>query len=132
MQFGYLQFIEPFAKDSINMKVAMKNLRIVVCVLTSLCGVLYGAEIDDIMVVDEAPPIERVEIVPERPSDTDVWISGHWKWENPHWVWVDGFWTAPPSLHVHWENGYWVFRDNHWQWTPGRWVINEGKAYPVS
>jgi hypothetical protein len=36
-----------------------------------------------------------VEVVPPRPTDTAVWIDGHWIWRGRYWVWKRGGWVDP-------------------------------------
>jgi YXWGXW repeat-containing protein len=47
----------------------------------------------DVVVVDEAPPPPRVEVVTVVPYRGAVWMPGHWSSHGRHrWVWVPGHW----------------------------------------
>jgi hypothetical protein len=41
------------------------------------------------------PPPARVETVPPRAKDGDVWIDGQWDWDGKVWEWLEGSWTPP-------------------------------------
>ncbi len=43
------------------------------------------------------PPPARVETVPPRKKDGDVWIDGQWDWDGKAWKWLEGSWTTPPA-----------------------------------
>jgi hypothetical protein len=44
------------------------------------------------------PPPARVEIVPDRPKNSDaVWIDGEWDWTGARWAWQYGRWVVPPQ-----------------------------------
>jgi hypothetical protein len=64
------------------------------------------------------PPREEVRIAP--PSQTHVWVPGHWTWNNA-WVWTPGHWETPPERTVTWVPGEWVQRGNELVWRPGYW-----------
>jgi hypothetical protein len=74
------------------------------------------------IIVRQAPPLppprEEVRIAP--PSQTHVWIPGHWTWNN-QWVWSPGRWETPPERTVTWVPGEWVQRGSELVWRPGHW-----------
>jgi len=43
------------------------------------------------------PPPARVETVPPRPKDGEVWVDGQWDWDGKAWKWLEGSWTPPPA-----------------------------------
>jgi WXXGXW repeat (2 copies) len=72
-----------------------------------------------------APPPDRVETQPARPSATHVWIAGHWKWEAGAYAWIPGHWAPPPAPGYLWipdkwvqHGGIWYFREGHWKPAP--------------
>ena len=43
------------------------------------------------------PPPGRVETVPHKEKDDQVWIDGQWDWDGKAWAWNAGSWTVPPA-----------------------------------
>src|SRR5436190_21712750 len=54
------------------------------------------------IVVKQAPPAIRVEVVSARPSAKHVWVPGFWTWETSAYVWVPGEWMLPPEPAAVW------------------------------
>ena len=50
-----------------------------------------------LVVVDSPPPPPRVETVPDRPTQTAVWIDGEWSWRGTRWAWMPGRWVEVPA-----------------------------------
>jgi len=48
------------------------------------------------VVVPYPAPPARVEVVPERPGEKEVWVDGQWIWSVRRWVWQRGGWQVPP------------------------------------
>jgi hypothetical protein len=42
------------------------------------------------------PPPARVETVPPKAKELDVWIDGQWDWTGRVWKWTAGYWMTPP------------------------------------
>jgi hypothetical protein len=47
--------------------------------------------------VTMAPPPARVEMVPDLPSSTAVWVDGEWVWRRSRWAWLPGRWVEQPA-----------------------------------
>lgn len=61
---------------------------------------------DTEVIIRQAPPVERVEVIPaERPGF--VWDRGHWKWERGAYAWVPGHWQEV-MRNARWEPGHWL------------------------
>jgi len=58
------------------------------------------------VVVTEAPPAPRTEVVPVAPSSADVWVGGYWLNRQGGVAWIPGHWDRTSA---------------GWVWTPGRW-----------
>ena len=56
-----------------------------------------GSHSDHPVPVPYAPPVARVETIPARPSDTALWVDGHWEWEGWSYSWVAGSWQELPQ-----------------------------------
>ncbi|MDO8544551.1 MAG: hypothetical protein Q7S40_29265 [Opitutaceae bacterium] len=54
------------------------------------------------VVVTQAPPPLRVEVMSARPSATHVWIAGFWTWEASRYLWTPSVWTLPPEPAAVW------------------------------
>jgi hypothetical protein len=84
----------------------------------AMCAGSAWAEI----VVHEAPPHDRAEHRPGRPSGRHVWIGGYHRWDGHAYVWEPGRWDLPPREHAVWvaprwrhRHGDWVFIEGHWK-----------------
>jgi hypothetical protein len=51
---------------------------------------------DALIEVPYPPPPGRVEVVPPRNSEDEVWVDGQWDWNGKDWKWTDGAWVKPP------------------------------------
>jgi hypothetical protein len=71
------------------------------------------------VIVEEAPPAERVEVITASPGDGYFWIKGHWKWDG-RYIWESGHWELRPRPAAVWIAGHWEKR-HHWHWIPGHW-----------
>lgn len=72
------------------------------------------------VVVSQAPPPLRQEVMTMAPSPTHLWMPGYWTWNNG-WQWVSGHWELPPQQTTTWVPGQWVPQGPNWLWRPGRW-----------
>ena len=77
----------------------------------------------DHIVVMEAPPEPKREVVGVAPDESHVWVAGYWMRVDDRWVWVPGHWEARPRVGVAWVPGHWDRAANNrgWVWTPGHW-----------
>jgi hypothetical protein len=81
--------------------------------------------------VDQPPPPARVELLPERPDKTAVWVDGEWIWRRGLWAWMPGRWVAPPvdARYSPWE---FVRGDSGRLWyAQGVWRDAQGNALPA-
>jgi hypothetical protein len=51
-----------------------------------------GCTVEERTVVRERP-VERVEVVPARPSAEHVWVRGRWEMRGGEWIWIEGRWA---------------------------------------
>ncbi|MDQ2767468.1 MAG: YXWGXW repeat-containing protein [Gemmatimonadota bacterium] len=69
----------------------------------------------------EGPPVERTEVVIERPGPAYVWLRGHWGYSGGGYAWVPGRWERPDRPNRRWAEGRWA-RDRHgYFWVEGHW-----------
>src|SRR5256885_16853973 len=73
------------------------------------------------MVVVEAPPSPRHEVIGIAPSASHVWVQGYWSHRHGRWVWVPGHWELRPRATATWVPGHWDQTSRGWVWTPGHW-----------
>jgi hypothetical protein len=59
---------------------------------------------------------------PPRPSETHIWISGDWGWDNHSHVYVQkmGYWEKPRQGQTH-VDGHWQTTPNGKSWSKGHW-----------
>jgi hypothetical protein len=108
----------------------MKSNGFRVLMLAAACGVLAAGcmvvrerravPAGEVVVVDQAPPAERIEGRGRAPSPAHVWIGGHWAWRG-RWVWESGHWMLRPSTRAEWTPGHWDKDPRGSVWVPGRW-----------
>jgi hypothetical protein len=78
--------------------------------------------------VDQPPPPARVEIVPQRPAPSAVWVDGEWIWRRGRWAWLTGRWVLAPAGTTF---SAWVFvrgTDGKLWYAPGAWRDASGAA----
>jgi hypothetical protein len=73
------------------------------------------------VVVGEAAPASRVEVIPVAPSVNHVWVAGYWSWRGGSWVWVSGRHVLRPRVGVVWVAGHWARHPRGWVWVHGCW-----------
>lgn len=54
------------------------------------------------VIVVQAPPALRIEVISTRPSATHVWVTGYWVWESSAYMWAPGVWVLPPEPAAVW------------------------------
>jgi hypothetical protein len=72
------------------------------------------------VVVGQAPPAPREEVVVEAPSPRHVWVPGYWAWHDG-WFWEPGRWVLRPHPAAVWVPGRWDHRGRGWVWSSGHW-----------
>lgn len=72
------------------------------------------------VIVRDAPPPLRTEVVTVAPSPQQVWIPGYWTWRDD-WVWRAGYWESRPYPDARWVSGEWVATADGWFWKDGYW-----------
>src|ERR1700677_503377 len=75
------------------------------------------------VIVQSAPPHERVEVVPMAPGPGYAWIRGHWVWHREHWEWKGGYYERISQPGAVWISGQWVARGNGWVWVEGHYSV---------
>jgi len=73
------------------------------------------------VIVTEAPPAPRTEVIGVAPSTSHVWVPGYWSYQNGRWVWIKGHYEVRPRLNATWVPGHWDRTTRGWAWTPGHW-----------
>jgi hypothetical protein len=73
------------------------------------------------VVVTEAPPPARQEVVTSSPGAQYIWVAGYWVHADDRWVWIPGHWQIRPTGVTNWVPGHWDKNINGWIWTPGHW-----------
>jgi hypothetical protein len=72
-------------------------------------------------------------MIPERPSETAVWIDGEWRWRRRRWFWVYGRWVEPPEQGARFARAALRFdQTGQLFFAPGAWRTSDGKtlSYP--
>lgn len=70
-------------------------------------------------VVHVEPPPPRFERRPG-PRNGQVWVPGHWHWNQRTYVWRAGYWQASRRDFA-FAPGEWVRVDDGWRWREGNW-----------
>jgi len=78
------------------------------------------AQIHGVVVVRDAPPPLRAEVVPA-PRHGWVWAPGYWSWQGHRHVWHRGAWVRERPGFVYAPPG-WIERDGRWHFHEGRWA----------
>ncbi len=73
------------------------------------------------VVVEQAPPAPRLEVVPLSPGPRYVWVPGYWSYRYGHWYWVGGTWVMRPHATAVWVGGYWARHGRSYIWISGHW-----------
>src|SRR5436189_5400190 len=73
------------------------------------------------VVVTEAPPAPKREVITTSPSAAHVWVTGYWTYQHGRYVWMPGRWEMRPRSGASWVPGHWDHTSRGWAWTPGHW-----------
>ena len=73
------------------------------------------------IIVTQAPPEPRREIVGVAPSVEHTWVGGYWTHTHGRWVWTPGHWERTPRVGAAWVPGYWQRTTSGWVWRSGHW-----------
>ena len=73
------------------------------------------------VVVVQAPPPPRVEVVYAPPGPGFIWVKGYWSWRGGRHVWIAGRYERPPRGHHHWVEPRWERRGGRYVFIEGRW-----------
>jgi hypothetical protein len=75
------------------------------------------------------PPAALVEVVPDRPDGSAVWVDGNWVWRGRHYVWQRGGWVHAPDkgAYANWQA--YLARDGRLLFAPGTWY--DAKQQPL-
>ena len=87
--------------------------------VASTLGALPIAASARAIIVDEAPPPPRHEVVPE-PRHGYVWAPGYWDYRHGHYVWVRGHFEREHHG-MYWHPHRWVQREGRWEFERGHW-----------
>lgn len=80
----------------------------------------------DVTYVRIAPPAPLTEAGATAVSDAQVWIPGHWAWQQGAFTWRPGSAVPKPTPTARWQPGAWehvATRHHGWRYRAGRWVI---------
>lgn len=80
-------------------------------------------QVEPILAVSSAPPLELQEEIPIQPNSDFIWLPGYWVWSQKtnEFVWVKGFWRRPPPEKI-WVKGKWLQQQDYWIWLKGFWA----------
>lgn len=84
--------------------------------------VTYTSGAREEIIVTEAPPAARVEVIPVAPSANHLWVGGYWARSGNGWVWVEGRYVVRPRAHAVWVPGHWERHPRGWIWVYGHWA----------
>src|SRR2546426_1121640 len=76
---------------------------------------------DAAVIKEPLQPAASQEIIEERPSQSHVWIAGHWGWRLGRHVWISGHWDLPPRGNVVWVEPRWERRGSGYVFVEGYW-----------
>lgn len=70
------------------------------------------------------PPAKPSEIIPSRPSDDAVWVSGYWIYNsNDRYEWEPGRWEIPPQGCTSYVPPHWTRQGNGYVYMRGYWRV---------
>jgi WXXGXW repeat (2 copies) len=76
---------------------------------------------DDVYEAPSPPPVDQVEVIPAKPTETVVWKAGYWKVKDGGWVWEAGHYVEKPNVAAVWIPGHWVNHSWGSTWVEGHW-----------
>jgi len=88
-------------------------------VASTLGAFPLAASADKVIVVREAPPAPRHEVIPAERHGY-VWAPGYWDYRHGHYTWVKGHWEREHHG-MYWHPHRWVEREGKWEFERGRW-----------
>ena len=97
----------------------MQKRKLLAALVVSSIGVIPVAASAAAIIVTEAPPAPRHEVVPAARHGY-VWAPGYWDHRHGHYVWVEGHWVKEKHG-MYWHPNRWEQRDGHWVMEGGRW-----------
>jgi hypothetical protein len=97
----------------------MKRKALFAAIVTCTLGAIPVIASADVIVVQEAPPPLRHEVVPT-PRHGYVWAPGYWDYRHGHYAWVNGHWERERHG-MYWHPSRWEQRDGHYVFEKGRW-----------
>lgn len=111
------------------MKREILRLMVLSAIGTTLVGGCYTRHYEPVVstaatgevIVTEAPPAPRREVVGVAPSSEDVWVQGYWAYRHGRYVWVRGHWERRPRVAAVYVPGRWDHTARGYVWVPGRW-----------
>jgi hypothetical protein len=86
---------------------------------SALGAIPFAASADRVIVVEQAPPAPRHEVVPA-PRRGHVWAPGYWDYRGGRHVWVKGHWERERHG-MYWHPSRWEQRDGRYVFQRGGW-----------
>ncbi len=80
-----------------------------------------GGAFSEQVVITEAPPVERIEVIGKAPSRDHVWARGYYIRRGTSWDWQPGHWERRPHEKAEWEHGHWEHHGSGYVFVEGRW-----------
>jgi hypothetical protein len=96
-----------------------KKILIASLVATSFAGVPMISAAQRAVIITQAPPPPRQEVVPA-PRRGYEWAPGFWAWRGGRHAWVAGHWVRE-RRGSHWVGDRWVERNGRWEMNSGHW-----------
>lgn len=109
------------------MKPSMYAVALIALSSAAFMPAVAMAQIDLNVVIGNAPPPPKYEIVPQARRGY-VWAPGFWNWDGGHHVWSAGRWE-PERKGSQYRRAEWVRENDNWRLNRGGWVAAE--AQPV-
>jgi hypothetical protein len=98
----------------------LKRKALFAAIVASTLGAFpLAASADKVIVVEEAPPPLKHEVVPA-PRHGYVWAPGYWDWRHGHYTWVNGHWEKERHG-MYWHPNRWEQRNGRWEFEHGGW-----------
>jgi len=88
---------------------------------TVKASVSVGVDAQHPRYAPSAPPAPRYEYVGRPPSESHVWIKGHWRFTGRDWAWIGGRWEVRRTGFVH-QGAHWEYQHGRYHFVPGHWV----------
>lgn len=78
----------------------------------------------DLSIVDQAPPDQIDESVPQKPAGDYFWVPGYWEFDHIEhdYIWYKGRWH-PISENWQYMPAHYVWRQNGYMYIPGYWDV---------